>query len=66
MREAFALALYREFLKGKSISELSAELGIAEDRVERRIRAAAVHLAGERDVERRHEGSVLLRIVRRF
>ena len=43
MQEPFALQLFREFLDGKSIAELSGESGIPADRIERRLRAAALH-----------------------
>ena len=39
--EAFALQVYRRFVKGETIACLSRDLGIPADRIETRIRAAA-------------------------
>ena len=39
--EAFAFQVYRRFLNGETVSDLSRDYGIAEDRLEQRIRAAA-------------------------
>ncbi len=39
--EPLAIQIYRRFLKGETIAALALELGIPEDRVETRIRAAA-------------------------
>jgi hypothetical protein len=41
--EPFAIQLYRRFLNGETIANLSLELGIPSERVEMRIRAAAVY-----------------------
>lgn len=41
----FALELYRRYLNGETIEELSAELGIPRERIEDRIRAAEAYLA---------------------
>lgn len=41
--EPFALQLYRRFLTGETIAQLSTQLGIPADRIETRIRAAAVY-----------------------
>ena len=40
--EPFALQIYRRFLAGETISGLSTDLGIPPERIEMRIRAAAV------------------------
>ena len=40
--EPFAIQLYRRFLDGETIARLALDLGIPEDRVETRIRAAAL------------------------
>ena len=61
----FAVELYREFLEGKSIAELSLRLGIPAERVERRLRAAALFL-GNRPAATSGRRTVLIRIVRRF
>jgi hypothetical protein len=39
--EAFAFQVYRRFLNGETIQQLSSELEIPADRIERRLRAAA-------------------------
>jgi len=44
MREPFALELHRRFLNGESAEQLSAELEIPVDRIELRLRAAAINL----------------------
>ena len=44
MRSPFALQLYERFLSGESIKDLSAEFEIPADRVEKRLRAAAIYL----------------------
>jgi hypothetical protein len=41
--EPFAIQLYRRFLKGDTIANISLELGIPSERIEMRIRAAAVY-----------------------
>jgi len=41
----FALEVYRRYLNGETIGELSAELGIPPERLEDRIRAAEAYLA---------------------
>jgi hypothetical protein len=41
----FALELYRRYLNGETIEELSAELGIPRERIEDRIRAAEAYVA---------------------
>jgi hypothetical protein len=66
MQEPFALQLYRAFLRGKSISELSGEFGISAERIEYRLRAAAAHLEGREPREQRGRRTVTIRIVRRF
>lgn len=40
--EPFALSLYWRFLNGESVHHLSAESGISADRIEQRLRAAAL------------------------
>jgi hypothetical protein len=39
--EAFAFELYRRYLKGETLSDLARDLGIPEERLEPRVRAAA-------------------------
>lgn len=46
--EPFALQLYRRFLKGETIGQLSMKLGIPAERIEIRIRAAAVFVGSHR------------------
>jgi hypothetical protein len=41
--EPFAIQLYRRFLNGETIAGLSLDLGIPMDRIEIRIRAAALY-----------------------
>lgn len=41
--EPFALQIYWRFLQGESIERLASDLGIPADRIETRIRAAAVY-----------------------
>lgn len=41
--EPFAFQIYRRFLAGETIGGLSEDLGIPPDRIEMRIRAAAVY-----------------------
>ncbi len=43
MCEPFALEVYRRFLAGESIRVLAESLHIPEDRIEQRLRAAAVY-----------------------
>lgn len=64
MQEQFAVRVLREFLEGKSISDLSLELGIPQERIERRLRAAALHL--NHDPAEISGRRVMIRIVRRF
>jgi len=52
MHESFPVQLYFEFLNGRSIRELSTELGIPALRIERRLRAAALYLLGASKPER--------------
>ncbi len=42
--EPLAIVLYRRYLNGASVKQLSRELDIPSERIERRIRAAADHL----------------------
>lgn len=44
MRNPFAVEVFERFLKGESIRELADELQIPADRVEQRVRAAALYL----------------------
>ncbi len=48
MREAFALQVYRKFLSGQTVQQLSAELGIPAERISQRIRAAQRFWASQR------------------
>jgi len=41
----FAVEVYRRFLRGETVQELSRELGIPEERIEDRIRAAEAYIA---------------------
>jgi hypothetical protein len=66
MQEPFALQLYREFLRGKSISQLSGEFGITAERIEIRLRAAAAHLENGGPQVQRDRRTVKIRIVRRY
>ncbi len=45
MAEAFALELYRRFVNGESILDLSRDLGIPAERIRRRLEAAAVFVS---------------------
>jgi hypothetical protein len=40
--QPFALMLYRRFLDGETVEDLAAGLGIPEERIEQRIRVAAL------------------------
>jgi hypothetical protein len=40
--ESFPMMLYRRFCGGETVTQLAAEFDIAEDRVESRLRAAAL------------------------
>jgi DNA-directed RNA polymerase specialized sigma24 family protein len=51
MLTPFALDVYRRYLDGESVAELSRELGIPSDRIETRLRAAEAYVA-------RHERKV--------
>ncbi len=64
MQEPFALRLYREFLQGKSIAELSGESGIPVERIESRLRAAAAHIWA-RPNGMPWERQIRIRVVRR-
>lgn len=44
MNHPFAVEVYERFLKGESIRQLADELQIPADRVEQRLRAAALYL----------------------
>jgi DNA-directed RNA polymerase specialized sigma24 family protein len=44
MKQPFAVEVFERFLKGESIRELADELQIPADRVEVRLRAAALYL----------------------
>ncbi len=41
MFEPFAIQLYRRYLNGESVQQLSLRLGIPAERIEQRLRAAA-------------------------
>jgi DNA-directed RNA polymerase specialized sigma24 family protein len=41
--QPFALMLYRRYLEGETVEQLAAGLGIPEDRIEQRIRVAALY-----------------------
>jgi len=45
MFTSFALEVYRRYLNGETVEELSEELGIPPERIEYRIRAAEAYLA---------------------
>ncbi len=49
MLEPFALEVYRRFLKGETIQEISLDLGIPADRIRQRVEAAAVYRKRERE-----------------
>jgi DNA-directed RNA polymerase specialized sigma24 family protein len=44
MREPLAVELYRRYLRGDTVEQLSTELGISVERVRQRIDAAALYL----------------------
>ena len=46
MHSPFAVEIYERFLSGESIRQLSINLRIPADRIEKRIRAAAIYLEG--------------------
>jgi DNA-directed RNA polymerase specialized sigma24 family protein len=46
--EPFAMMLYRRFSGGETVEELAAAFGIPQDRVDRRIRAAALYTERQR------------------
>ncbi len=48
--QAFAFEVYRRFLNGQTLRQLSAELGIPPDRIEQRLRAAAQYRERGRDI----------------
>lgn len=50
--EPFAIQIYRRFLGGESIAGLARELGIPHDRIEIRIRAAAIYRETHHTVHR--------------
>ncbi len=43
LAEPLAITLYRRFLNGETVQELAAALAIPEERVDQRIRAAALY-----------------------
>ncbi len=45
MFEPFAVQVYRRHLKGESVEQLSLDLGIPPERIQARLRAAALYLA---------------------
>jgi len=48
MPEPFALQIYRRYLEGETIQELSARLGIPVERIRQRVQAAAVYRKREK------------------
>jgi hypothetical protein len=48
MIEPFALSLYRRYTAGETVEQLAVELGIPDERIERRIRAAARYAEHEK------------------
>jgi DNA-directed RNA polymerase specialized sigma24 family protein len=48
MFEPFAVEIYRRFLNGETVQQLAARLDIPADRVEKRIRVAALYLERRR------------------
>ena len=42
--EPFALSLLKEYQRGKTVEALSRETGIAAERIEMRLKAAAAHI----------------------
>ncbi len=44
-REPLAVELYRRFINGETVEQISAELGIPAERVHQRLNAAAAYLA---------------------
>jgi hypothetical protein len=52
MCDPFALEIYRRFLGGESIHALSERLRIPEERIEQRLRAAAVYLEFQQESRR--------------
>jgi DNA-directed RNA polymerase specialized sigma24 family protein len=44
MREPLAVELYRRYLGGATVKQISADLGISAERVQRRIDVAAAYL----------------------
>jgi hypothetical protein len=44
MLEPFAVQIYRRFLSGETVQQLSAELGISTERIEQRLRVAAIYM----------------------
>ena len=46
----FALEVYRRYLNGETIEELSTELGIPQERIEDRIRVAEAYVARQAKV----------------
>jgi len=49
--QPFALELYGRFLSGESVEQLSLELDIPAERIERRIRAAAAYRARQKETD---------------
>jgi DNA-directed RNA polymerase sigma subunit (sigma70/sigma32) len=45
MSEPLAVLIYRRYLDGKTVEQLSADFGISRERIEQRLRAAAAYLA---------------------
>lgn len=49
--QPFALELYRRFLSGETVQQLSSELAIPPERIDRRIRAAAAYRARQKETD---------------
>jgi hypothetical protein len=49
--QPFALELYGRFLSGESVEQLSSELAIPAERIERRIRAAVAYRARQKGTD---------------
>jgi len=49
--QPFALELYRRFLSGETVQQLSSELAIPAERIDRRIQAAAAYQARQKQTD---------------
>jgi DNA-directed RNA polymerase specialized sigma24 family protein len=50
MLEPLAMEIYRRYLNGETVEELSLDLGIPTERIEQRLRAAAAYLERHEDL----------------